>query len=130
MAKILSADDQPHMTYIISSWLTKLGHEVVRVEDGAAALERLDREHFDLLISDVDMPRLDGLSLLKECLDRHSLRGIIILTGRSDYEELRKSVDAPHVRLLAKPFSPRKLSQLVDGMLAEHPAIQSAARLA
>jgi DNA-binding NtrC family response regulator len=119
MARILAVDDQPHMTWVIANWLGKHGHEVVRAFDGAAAAERLRGESFDLLITDVDMPRMDGLSLLSErdAIDR--LRGVVVLTGRQDYKELGSIYGKDKIHILPKPFSPSRLVQLVDKLLSD-----------
>lgn len=114
MARILAVDDQPHLTFIIHSLLSKNGHDVTRVCDGVAALERLMAEKFDVLITDVDMPRMDGLTLLshREAVD--DLCGIIVLTSRDDFRELGVSHSCDRIAFLPKPFSPMKLSELVD----------------
>ena len=118
MARVLAVDDEPHMTYIIATWLTKNGHEVVRAPDGAAALELLRAEPFDVLITDVDMPRMDGLSLLSHRDAVERLRGIVVLTGRCDYKELDLSCPKEKVQLLPKPFGPSRLVELVEGLLS------------
>lgn len=118
MARVLAVDDQPHMTYIIATWLTENGHEVVRATDGAAALERLRAEPFDVLVTDVDMPRMDGLSLLRQHDAVNRLRGVIVLTGRCDYQDLDPACGKEKVRLLPKPFSPTRLAQLVEELLS------------
>ncbi|MFQ5805739.1 MAG: response regulator [Phycisphaerae bacterium] len=122
MARVLAVDDQPHMTYIVATWLAENGHEVVRASDGAAALELLRAEPFDLLITDVDMPHMDGLSLLShhEVMDR--LVGIIVLTGRCDFQDLDASCCKEKIHLLPKPFSPSGLAQLVEGLIATEPS--------
>jgi len=118
MARVLAVDDQPHMTYVIATWLTENGHEVVRASDGAAALELLRAEPFDVLITDVDMPRMDGLSLLSHRDAVDQLRGVVVLTGRHDYKELNPSCCSEKIRLLPKPFSPSGLAQLVEQLLS------------
>ncbi len=122
MAKVLAVDDQPHLTFIIYSLLTKNGHDVVRACDGVAALERLMAEKFDVLVTDVDMPRMDGLTLLshREAVD--GLCGIIVLTSRDDFRELGLSHCRDRVEFLPKPFSPIKLAELVDRFVLRQPA--------
>ncbi len=119
MARILAADDQPHLTYIISFWLEKNGHEVVRVCDGAEALERLQTGQFDLLVTDVDMPRMDGLTLLTHREALEGLCGIVVLTSRGDYRELGMSDCSDRIEFLPKPFSPSKLVELIERFLSK-----------
>ena len=60
---ILVVDDEPNMRRVLQILLERLGHTVVLADDGAAALERLAADSVDLIISDLRMPRLDGLGL-------------------------------------------------------------------
>jgi two-component system chemotaxis response regulator CheY len=119
MARVLAVDDEAHMTYVIATWLTENGHEVVRASDGVSALELLRAETFDVLITDVDMPRMDGLTLLSQRDAVDGLRGIILLTGRCDYKDLDPSCCGEKLRLLPKPFSPSGLAQLVNELLSQ-----------
>ena len=122
MARILAVDDQLHMNHIIATWLGRNGHEVVRACDGQAALELLRSADFDLLITDVDMPRMDGLTLISQEGVVDGLRAVVVLTGRHDYNSLDVTVDREKVRFLPKPFSPSKLAQLVQELLERTPA--------
>ena len=118
MARILAVDDQPHMTHVIASWLAKMGHEVVRADDGLAALRLLRTRPFDILITDVDMPGMDGLSLLGYSDAVEPLRGIIVLTGRCDYKHLVPCSCSHKTHLFPKPFSPTGLTQLVEELVS------------
>jgi CheY-like chemotaxis protein len=119
MARILAVDDQPHMTHIIAHWLTEQGHEVVCASDGARALELLRAESFDVLVTDVDMPGMDGLTLLRQrdLIDR--LLAVVVLTGRSDYADLHGPPGGAKVHFLPKPFSPSELARLVSAACCE-----------
>jgi DNA-binding NtrC family response regulator len=116
MARILAVDDQPHMTCIIARWLARQGHEVVRADDGRAALELLRSQPFDILVSDVDMPGMDGLSLVAQGDVTARLRAVILITGRHDYRQLRPNCRAA-LHVLPKPFSPNRLAQLIEEIL-------------
>ncbi len=118
VARVLAVDDEPHMTRVVATWLTKNGHEVVCASDGGAALELLRAEPFDVLITDVDMPHMDGLSLLSQRDVVERLRGIVLITGRCDYKNLVSSCPKEMVRLLPKPFSPSRLAEFVEELLA------------
>ncbi len=117
MARVLAVDDQPHLTFIICSLLTKNGHDVTRACDGAAALEWLMAEKFDVLVTDVDMPRMDGLTLLSHHEAVDGLCGIVVLTSRDDFRELGLSHCHDRIEFLPKPFSPIKLAEVVDGFV-------------
>ncbi len=113
--KIMLADDDPKLHTIIKLWLTRNGHEMTAAANGKDALEILKNYQFDVLISDVNMPLMNGIELVKETLklDNHPPT-IIMLTSRCDLTELKNAVDSGHVTLFNKPFSPAKLIELID----------------
>jgi DNA-binding response OmpR family regulator len=129
VARILVVDDQPHVTVCLSVFLAKQGHEVTRAHDGKGGLRLLREEPFDLLITDVDMPELDGLSLIAHEDAVSQLRGVIVLTGRTDYEEIAAMRAHAAVHVSPKPFSPSRLCELVARLLADDAdaALQSSA---
>jgi two-component system OmpR family response regulator len=116
--RILIADDDAHMRRILSLWLTRHGYEVDMTCDGRSALERFRAAPPDLLLSDVNMPGMNGIELLREveATEIH-IRGAILLTNRCDQIELKELVAGPNVYVMPKPFSPRKLLELVDQIL-------------
>jgi len=118
MARILVVDDQPHVSRTIANWLTRAGHAVVRASDGAAALELLRAESFDILITDVDMPELDGLSLLRQSDVIGRLRGVVVVTGRHDHGTLAATHGRGSIHVMPKPFSPSRLAELVEQLLS------------
>lgn len=122
MARILVVDDEPHVTRIIGSWLEQNGHRVVRADNGQAALDLFEAEPFELLVTDVGMPELDGLGLLRALSGKEWPRGVIVLTARHDYEALAARHRERHIRLMPKPFSPRQIAELVEELLALGPA--------
>ena len=71
MAKILVADDQESMRFIISSLLQEKGHAVTTAEDGQQAFDLLQKENFDLVVADVNMPQLNGLEFLKQVREKN-----------------------------------------------------------
>jgi len=117
MARILVVDDQPHLTYIVGSWLGRHGHAVECVDDGAVALERLRSDRFDILVTDVDMPGMDGLTLLGHRDVTERLRGIIVLTGRTDFARLHLAEEQSSIHVMPKPFSPTKIVATVNELL-------------
>ena len=117
MARILVVDDQPHVTLCLSLFLTRRNHEVVRANDGNAALELLRSESFDVMITDVDMPGLDGLSLVAHEDEISRLRGVIVLTGRTDYEEITSLESSTTIHVAPKPLSPTRISDLVTKLV-------------
>ncbi len=82
--KILLVDDEPDILNLLASVLESEGYEVVTAADGMEGIERFHQEHPDLVITDVKMPRKDGLSVLKEIKAIDFEVDVIVLTGYSD----------------------------------------------
>ena len=113
--RILLADDDPKIHTIIELWLERNGHEVSAAKNGEHALEMLSSEHFDGLITDVNMPLMRGIDLVKHVLTLDDQPDImIVLTSRCDLGELGKGVDSPKVHFFNKPFSPKALADLIE----------------
>ena len=122
MSRILVADDDAHTVRIISTWLTQHGHEVIEAPNGAVALDLIRTTSPELVITDVNMPEMDGLELIRRVqVSGIELRGIIVLTNRSDHHEIHERLEDLDVELMPKPFSPRKLLLLVQRLLDDSP---------
>lgn len=120
MSRIVVAEDDPHILRVISMWLTREGHEVLEARNGLAALELLKSSSPNTLITDINMPGLDGLELLKRVrADGIMLEKIIVLTNRWDHREIGQSLAEWGVEVVPKPFSPSRLSQLVENDAAD-----------
>ena len=118
MARILVAEDQPHMSYLLWLLLTKRGHQVTRAADGCAALELLRSQSFDLLITDVEMPHMNGLTLIthRDVID--PLDGVIVITARCDFAKIKDANCCANVHVAPKPFSPSTLLRLVEELVS------------
>ncbi len=115
MARILVAEDDPHILRVISLWLTRQGHEVVEARNGLIALEQYEARRPDILITDINMPGMDGTELLKRVLAQpHLPRGIVVLTNRWDHHEIGQSLVEAGVHTVPKPFSPLRLAELIQ----------------
>ncbi len=115
MKRILIADDQPHVIRILAQALERDGYEVDSVLDGQAALERVRLDPPDVLITDIDMPRLDGEALCKQIVGEMPLRRfrIFVMTSRTELEHRVWAGDIDNLVFLEKPISLRKLSSLL-----------------
>lgn len=114
MSRILVAEDDPHILRLISMWLRRQGHDVREARNGLAARELIRAEAIDVLVTDINMPGLDGLQLIAAVLPEGRVRrGVIVLTNRWDHGEIRDRLAQWSVHVLPKPFSPTRLSELV-----------------
>lgn len=118
MSRILVAEDDVHTLRVVSVWLTQHGHEVIEASNGRVALDLIRTAAPDILITDVNMPEMDGLELIRQVRASGTrLHGVIVLTNRCDHSEIADGLEGLDVKLMAKPFSPRKLIQQVQTLL-------------
>jgi two-component system cell cycle response regulator CpdR len=121
MIRILLAEDDEAMRTYLSRALQNAGYDVSAVDRGTEALELLKREAFDLLLSDIVMPEMDGIELAQRCNEVSPATKVMFITGFAAVT-LRASREAPQARVLSKPFHLRDLVLEVQRVfgLAEH----------
>jgi CheY-like chemotaxis protein len=118
MPRILLADDEPAVREFVRRALTVHGHEVTAVADGAEALVALSQGEFDLLLTDIVMPVMDGIALaLKVAKDYPALR-ILMMTGYSAERERAHNLHLLVHDVLAKPFTMDQICSAVTAVLA------------
>lgn len=120
MAKILIVEDEAHICRVMSMWLTRQGHSVLQTSNGKMALDVLDRETVDIIISDMNMPILDGLGLAKTVRHKLGLKTpILLVTARCDQRALAEELKPLQVKTCPKPFVPSRLVADIEKLLAE-----------
>jgi DNA-binding response OmpR family regulator len=102
--RILVADDYEDARQIISNTLARAGFEVDTAADGEAAWEALQHEHYDLLVTDNEMPRLAGIQLIERIRDAGMSLPIIMVSGSLSEEDMRDHAQLRIAAVLAKPF--------------------------
>ena len=109
--KILIAEDEKISRRILETTLIKVGHDVVAVEDGVRALESIQKEAPDMLITDWMMPKLDGLELCRRvrALNLSSYVYVILLTALTQKERIIEGLDAGADDYITKPFERTEL---------------------
>jgi two-component system OmpR family response regulator len=129
MSRILVAEDDPHILRVISLWLSRQGHEVLEARNGIMAWDLMQQQRPEILITDINMPGMDGLGLLEE-LKRHDHvpRGIVVLTNRWDHREIGHDLAKWGVRVVPKPFSPTRLAELIRNLDARVSLTREAGR--
>ena len=123
MARILVAEDDPSVRAFVVSALTMKGHEVVAEEDGGLAAETMEAEggKFDLLLSDIKMPVMDGIALALQVGAAFPEVTIVLMTGFADQRERAHGLEALIYDVITKPFTLVDLLQKVDDALAGKP---------
>jgi DNA-binding response OmpR family regulator len=106
------------MRRLIRSILERDGYEITEAADGLDALDAIESRRFDLMVMDIDMPRLDGLGVLEELRARVTTSSIpvIVLTARTDDTEIRV-LDLGAQDFMTKPVQPQSLQARVRAVL-------------
>lgn len=120
MARILLAEDDRSVRAFVARALTLDGHEVVEADDGGLALEIMEDAagRFDLMVSDIKMPVMDGIALALSVADRFPAVTIVLMTGYAEQRERAHGLDALIHDVIAKPFELEELRKRVDAALA------------
>src|SRR5437762_9545314 len=114
MAKLLVVDDEKNLRLVIQKELMRQGHSVETACDGEEAWEILETRDFDVILCDINMPRLDGMSLLRRLVDQNQNRPeVIMLTGQATVETAIEAMKLGAYDYLTKPYRIAELSALV-----------------
>jgi DNA-binding response OmpR family regulator len=123
MARILIAEDEESLRLLCARGLTSDGHEVRMAQDGAEALDIITRENgkFDLLLTDIKMPVMDGIALALNVAAQFPDLTILLMTGFADQRERAHGLEALIYDIVPKPFSLQVLIEKVDDALRRKP---------
>ena len=117
--KILLADDEVSIQKLISGLLEDEGHECVCVEDGTDALEAFENASFDLVILDVMMPRMDGVTMTIKLREHHEFP-VIMLSAKSEETDKVIGLNIGADDYVTKPFTPLELMARVNSQLRRY----------
>ena len=119
MPLILAVDDSPSMRKMVSFTLTGAGYEVVEAVDGIDAYEKAQTQSLDLVLTDQNMPRLDGLGLTRKLRDHPQFKTVPILVLTTESSELMKQAgrSAGATGWLVKPFDPARLLEVIKKVI-------------
>ena len=113
MIRILLAEDDPSLRVYLARALQRVGYSVVSVDRGTAALPLLEAESFDLLLTDIVMPEMDGIELAQKAAVIAPEMRVMFITGFAAVA-LKAGRAAPEAKILSKPFHLRDLVAEVD----------------
>ena len=114
MAKLLVVDDEKNLRLIVQKELSRQGHEVETAGDGETAWQLLEAEDFDVLLCDINMPRLDGMALLRRLREKsQNPPEVIMLTGQGTVETAIEAMKLGAYDYLTKPYRITELAALV-----------------
>jgi DNA-binding response OmpR family regulator len=114
---LLTVEDEPEIRKLTSMYAESLGFRVLEAEDGQAALEILKTETPDVIISDMKMPRKDGMALIKEIREAGNQTPFLFLSAFTSKEYTARALSLGAFDYLEKPFMPNELKALLHEML-------------
>jgi len=119
MSRILAVDDSASMRQMVAFTLKAAGFDVAEAQDGSVALEMARKEKFSLVLADVNMPVMDGLSLVKNLrtLPDYKFTPLLMLTTESTPEKKAEGKAAGATGWLVKPFNPEQLVSTIKRVL-------------
>lgn len=121
---ILIVDDEPSVVEVVSLYLKRDGFEVSEAADGEQALAIIDRETLNLVILDIMLPKVDGLSIVRQVRTRTNIP-VIFLTARSEELDRVVGLEIGADDYVVKPFSPRELVARVRAVLRRAQPVQT-----
>jgi two-component system cell cycle response regulator len=116
---VLCVDDDPGIRGLLHEIITSLGHSSITAADGIDALEKLEDGHFDIVITDISMPRMDGIELIKKIITDYNDVDVIVITA---YEMTYKYTDIIALGVsdfISKPFNVNELEAKLNRVLRE-----------
>jgi len=111
--QVLVADDELNLRRVLSAQLTRDGYDVVTVEDGQGAIDALEAHHVDVIITDLRMPRVDGMTLLKRVVDTHPDVPVIIITAHGTVDTAVEALKLGAFDYVTKPFEQQEFRNVV-----------------
>ena len=115
---VLVVDDDRSARVSLELWLEEQGYETETAEDGVEAMIELEKREFDVVVSDLRMPRMDGLELLSRVRQRWPALPVIVITAVSDVSEIVEAVQLGAINYLIKPSPPSAVTAAVKMALA------------
>ncbi len=114
MAKLLVVDDEKNLRLVVQKEMARQGHDVETASDGEAAWEMLEKQDYDVVLCDINMPRLDGIGLLRRTREQsQNPPEVIMLTGQATVESAIEAMKLGAYDYLTKPYRIGELSALV-----------------
>jgi two-component system response regulator AtoC len=111
--QVLIVDDEPNLRKILSAQLSRDGYDVLTAEDGEQGLTQLREHHIDLVITDLKMPRVDGMTLLKRALEEEPELPVVMITAHGTIDTAVEALKRGAFDFVTKPFDKDEVRQIV-----------------
>jgi CheY-like chemotaxis protein len=121
--RVLAVEDQPEYLEMLQMVMNGIGHSIIVAKDGIEALQILEKEKIDVIMSDVAMPTMDGIEFhrLIRAKPEHKETPFIFLTGVTNLKEIKEECTSPRDLLLQKPISVERLLKMFSGQIKPLP---------
>src|SRR5579863_1511634 len=111
--QVLIVDDEPNLRKILSAQLGRDGYDVLTAEDGDQGLQLLKEHHIDLVITDLKMPKVDGMTLLKKALEEEPELPVVLITAHGSIDTAVEALKSGAFDFVTKPFDKDEVRQIV-----------------
>lgn len=128
--KILIVDDEQQVCDVLVEALSYMGHETDTARDGKDAMEKIERAPFGVVITDMDMPRMDGMELIRRLVEKKNEVDIIAITGHTMKYKYTDVVAAGAADFITKPFTLNELEAKLNRVIRERQLVEELERLA
>ncbi|RLC09256.1 MAG: sigma-54-dependent Fis family transcriptional regulator [Deltaproteobacteria bacterium] len=129
METILVVDDEKNYLVVLSAFLTEEGYEVLTADNGQRALEIMDVTEVDLVLTDMKMPSMDGIELLKRIKERSPELPVVVMTAYGTVEKAVEAMQLGAFNFIQKPFQNETLKQIVNKAVATYRVVKENRRL-
>jgi two-component system, cell cycle response regulator len=117
--KILIVDDDPFILELLGIFISSFGYEFAAAEDGLRAVELLKKEEYTIVITDMKMPRMDGMQLLKHIKENYPVIDVIVVTGYTGSFSYTDVIKAGASDFISKPFNADELEAKINRIIRE-----------
>ena len=114
---ILVVDDEPDFRIILDKILEKVGYTVMTATNGEEAFQLFTKNKFDLVVTDIHMPKVDGIQLMKQIRDENPWVPIIAISGYETESAIHSKLDSKYIYFLRKPFLKKELENAINNAL-------------
>ena len=118
--RILIIDEEERVCVFLSMALAKIGHDVVIAESGEAALECFQKERFDIILTELRMPGMGGIEVIKRIRELDSNTEIIVLTAYAEVNSYLEAMTLGVLEYLLKPIRLDALKKIIDKAISRH----------
>jgi len=129
METILVVDDEKNYLVVLSAFLTEEGYETLTAEEGQQALEILEGADIDLVLTDMKMPSMDGIELLRRIKEKSPDLPVVVMTAYGTVEKAVAAMQQGAFNFIQKPFQNETLKQIVDNAVATYRVVKENRRL-